>query len=233
MLFEVYCDESNQDVLTQKQRNHIQFMMIGSLWIPAELRKEAKEKIKLIREKYKKFGEIKWRKVSPAGLAFYKELVDLFFAYGQEMRFRCIAVEADKINWQLHGNNQELGFYKFYYQMLHHWILDFNEYVIFCDHKSNTNQNAMRELQACLTKANLSSKVKQVQSLSSQTLDLIQITDLLLGMASARINKHVLENSAGDQLIKHLEKRLDRALCPTSKDEQKFNIFKINLHGGW
>ena len=68
MLFEVYCDESNQDIFTQKERNHLQYMTIGSLWIPASIRKEAKEKIIVIREKHKKFGEIKWSKVSPSGL---------------------------------------------------------------------------------------------------------------------------------------------------------------------
>lgn len=234
MRFEVYCDENNQDVLTQKKRNHIRFLTIGSLWIPAELRKEAKTKISSIREKHKKFGEIKWHKVSPSGIEFYKELIDLFLSYGKEMRFRCIAVETDKINWNLHDNNKELGFYKFYYQMLHHWILDFNEYAIFCDYKTNTNKKEMKELKSCLSCSNLSSEIVQVQALSSENLVLMQMADLLLGMTAARLNKTTQKGNARDQLIKYLEKRLDVGeLCPTPRGEQKFNIFKIDLSGGW
>jgi len=52
------------------------------------------------------------------------------------MRFRCIAVDREQVNLALHQNDGELGFYKFYYQLLHHWILD-NEYRIFCDLKTN------------------------------------------------------------------------------------------------
>jgi hypothetical protein len=233
MRFEVYCDESNQDIFTQKQRNYLLYMTIGSLWIPADIRKEAKLKITAIREKHQKFGEIKWSKVSPSGLSFYKELIDFFFSYGKEMRFRCITVEADKINWKIHGDNKELGFYKFYYQMLHHWILDFNEYTIFCDHYTNKNKHEMHALKSCLAHANLSSQIVSVQALASRNLVLMQMADLLLGMASARLNNTVNAGSAKEELIQYLEKKLDRRLCPTWKDEQKFNIFKINLNGGW
>src|SRR6185369_5703945 len=175
MRFEVYCDENNQDVLTQKPRNHIRYLTIGSLWTPAELRTEAKIKIKEIKEKHKRFGEIKWRKVSPSGKEFYKDLLDLFLSYGKEMRFRCIAVEADKVDWALHEGNRELGFYKFYYQMLHHWILDFNEYAIFCDRKTNTNKREMQELRHVLECSNLSSQIVQVQALPSNHVALMQM----------------------------------------------------------
>lgn len=234
MKFEVYCDENHQDILTAEKHDGVKFMTIGSLWIPSELREEIKEKIKHTRECYKKYGEIKWSKVSPSGLDFYKALVDLFMSYGQEVRFRCIAVEADEVDWKFHDGDKELGFYKFYYQMLHHWIFDFNEYTIFCDYKTNRRKNELHELKACLANANLSSEIIQVQALSSKNVVLIQFADLLLGMASARINGSVREGGAKDTLIKHLEKRLDKpALTPTSKSEQKFNIFKIDLQGGW
>ncbi|MET0154762.1 MAG: DUF3800 domain-containing protein [Rickettsiales bacterium] len=233
MRFEVYCDESNQDIFTQEKRNRLRYMTIGSLWIPADIRADAKRKIRTARERHKKFGEMKWRKVSPASLDFYKEIIDLFFSYGKEMRFRCIAVEADKINWEMHGNNKELGFYKFYYQMLHHWIFDFNEYVIFCDHYTNKNRREAQVLQSCLSHANLSAKIESVQSLASRNIALMQLADILLGVASARMNDSFNKGGAKEELILHTERKLDRDLCPTFKNEEKFNIFKINLGGGW
>jgi len=234
MKFEVYCDENHQDILTAKEHDGVPHMTIGSLWIPAESRNGIKQKISEIRERHNKYGEIKWSKVSPSSLDFNKALFDLFLSYGTEMRFRCIAVEADKIKWDLHENDRELGFYKFYYQMLHHWILDFNEYSIFCDYKTNKRKKELHELKRCLACANLSSDITQVQALPSKKLVLIQLADLLLGAASARINKTTKKGSAKDELIRHLEKRLNiECLLPTTKSERKFNIFKINLSGGW
>jgi hypothetical protein len=100
------------------------------------LRGEIKARVGALRERHQAWGEIKWSKVSPNRGDFYVELIDLFFAYGENLRFRCIAVDRTQLDLALHDNDGELGFYKFYYQLLHHWILDFNAYRIFCDIRS-------------------------------------------------------------------------------------------------
>ncbi len=235
MKFEVYCDENHQDVLTSANAGGVaSYLTIGSLWLPAELREDVKQKISQLREQHNKHGEIKWSKVSPSSLDFHKSLIDLYISYGAEMRFRCIAVKASDINWNLHNGDKELGFYKFYYQLLQHWILAFNEYRIFCDYKTNKKRDELHVLKQCLNNANLSSDITQVQALSSKNVVLIQLSDLLLGAASARMNNTVQEGGAKDELIGHLETRLNiECLGATPKGEQKFNIFKINLKGGW
>jgi len=91
MKFEVYCDEALPDLFTSKKPRS-RFLMIGDLWLPAELREEAKEKIKKLRKEHQAWGEIKWTKVSPSKQTFYEELIDLFMGFGMDMRFRCIAV---------------------------------------------------------------------------------------------------------------------------------------------
>ena len=233
MKFEVYCDEALPDLFTSKKPRS-EYLMIGGLWIPANIRNEVKNKIKDLREKHHAWGEIKWTKVSPSKLEFYEELVDLFMSYGKEMRFRCIAVAHKEVNMALHQNDGELGFYKFYYQLLHHWIYDFNEYSVFCDAKTNRDKNRFIDLRKCLAHANLSSDITQVQALPSKQVVLIQLSDLLLGMASSRINKTLGEGTAKETLVKRLESRLDiHSLQPTPRTEEKFNIFKIHLHGGW
>lgn len=158
MKFEIYCDEAHPDIFTGA-KPPAQFLMIGSLWLPADLRDEIKQRVQYLREQYRAWGEIKWSKVSPNRADFYLALVDLFLAYGDELRFRCIAVDRAQVNLELHGNDGELGFYKFYYQLLHHWILDFNEYRIFCDAKSNRDPKRLLVLQRCLTRANLTSEI--------------------------------------------------------------------------
>lgn len=234
MKFEVYCDENQQDVLTSKSKKCNQYLMIGSLWIPADLRHEIKDKISAIKIGHKKYGEIKWSKVSTSGLSFYKDLIDLYISYKEEMRFRCIAVRAKDINWHLHDHDRELGFYKFYYQLLLHWISGFNEYEIFCDWKTNKHKDELKVLKRVLNYADLSSDVLNVQALPSKEVVLIQLSDLLLGAASSRINNTISPDGSKEQLVRYLEEKLGvQRLGPTNRDEQKFNIFKMNLKGGW
>jgi len=230
--FEVYCDENHPELFTS---NHptAQYLMIGSLWLPSAQREEIKTKIWHLRKNHNAWGEIKWRKVSQSKLPFYESLIDLFHSYGKDLRFRCIAIDNQQFDQSWHGNDNELGFYKFYYQLLHHWILDFNQYEIFCDLKTNRDLTRLSALCDCLKHSNLSSGIKQIQGLPSKQVVLIQLTDLLLGMASSKLNKMLTVNSAKHMLVQRMENHLGHQLTPTYRSENKFNIFKINLQGGW
>jgi hypothetical protein len=178
---------------------------------------------------------MKWTKISPAKVAFYADIIDLFMRYGMDMRFRCIAVDRTQVNLALHGNDGELGFYKFYYQLLHHWILDFNSYRVFCDLKCNRDRTRLKVLQRCLGYANSSSVIENVQSLPSPEVALLQMCDVLLGAASSRLNETLKTGTAKESIVQQLEARLDLRghLAATGAAEKKFNIFKIRLEGGW
>ena len=233
--FEVYCDESRPDLFTTGTLSKDQFLLIGSIWLPADQRALVKKRIKILKDHHKVGGQIKWQKVSNSRLDFYKEVVDLFMSFGHDLRFRCIAIKASKVDFQLfHNDDKELGFYKFYYQLLHHWILDFNDYFIFCDIKTNRNPKRLQDLKQCLQKTNLSSKVISIQSLPSSESALIQLADFLLGAAGASLNGNLTKDSAKSKILRHIESRLDvDQLKPTGKSEMKFNIFQIKLDGGW
>ena len=79
MEFEVYCDEAHPDLFTS-QNPKAQYLMIGSLWLPASLREEVKSKVKALRHEHNAWGEIKWTKVSPSQLPFYLELIEMFIS---------------------------------------------------------------------------------------------------------------------------------------------------------
>lgn len=230
MDFEVYCDESRQDLIAKKQSG--QYLMIGSLWLPANLRKNIKLDINKLREKHSTWGEIKWKKVSPAKKEFYLALLDLFMSYQGKLRFRCIAIESSQVDLGWHNHDKELGFYKFYYQLLHHWILDLNSYTIFCDAKTSRDPLRLKVLSDCLNSANLTSKVSFVQALPSHQVVLIQLADFLLGAVSAKMNNNT-RSITKLEVIQYLEQKLGRSLEPTLLNEEKFNVFKIKLEGGW
>lgn len=233
MRFEVYCDESRPDLLCT-QHPIARYMVIGGLWMPAEERQQMKSDIHDLRNKHHIGGEFKWQKVSPSKLDFYRDLADWFVAKGDSLRFRCIAVEHDKVDLlQFHNNDQELGFYKFYYQMLHHWILDFNEYAVFCDFKSNRIRTRLHELARCLHYSNLSSDIVNVQAVRSKESVLMQAADVFTGIAAGKLNNNLRAGSAKWELVTHLEQALGRQIGPTYRSEQKFNVFVIDLAGGW
>ena len=233
MKFEVYCDEILPDVLTSQSPSG-RYMMIGSLWLPADLRIDAREGIKALKTRYGVHGEAKWRKLSPAKLPFYLGLIDLFFGYGADMRFRCIAIDRTQVNMAQLNGDAELGFYKFHYQVLHQWILDCNEYAVFCDQKPNRDQSRLSTLKTVLGHANRSSRIANVQAIPSAESSLLQLCDLLLGAAHYRLNERPEISEARKLLVERLEARLNVArLAPTSRAEVKFNVFKMRLQGGW
>ncbi len=232
-LFDIYCDECFPDLLTSN-KPLAKFVTIGSLWLPTTMRKELKEKIHVLRDKYKIGGEIKSRKVSPSRLEFYQALIDLFLNEGLDLRYRAIAIDIAKVDLtRFHQNSAELSFYKFYYQMLHHWIGASNTYNIFCDYQTNQHPARLLELKQVLSNANPLTTFKTVQWVRSKESVLTQLSDVLTGLTSARINQTTQKGSAKDTLLNYLESKLGRRIVATGVSEQKFNLFQIALDGGW
>ncbi|WP_114789801.1 DUF3800 domain-containing protein [Niabella yanshanensis] len=231
MNFEVYCDESGLEALTQKNA-HL-YVGIGGIWLPSECRSDFKDALKKIKEKYSVHGEWKWKKVSPAFFEMYKDIIDFFFN-AEYIRFRVILIEANKVdNIRFHNDDAELSFYKFYYQLIKHWIFDFNTYTIFTDLKENRNKGRLNELHRVLDKSNLTSDVISVQGLPSEQSLGIQLADLLTGLVVSKFNNE-LKSEAKQGLIAHVEQvYLRNEIQPTPKWQEKFNVFKINLQGGW
>jgi len=233
MKIDVYCDEAYPDLFSST-KPQAKFMILGSLWLQTDSRKGYKQAIHDLRDRYLIGGEFKWRKVTPSKIDFYKPLISWFYDQKDNLRFRCIAIDYSQVDlMKFHDNDQELGFYKFYYQMIHHWIHDFNEYAMFCDFKSNRRRDRLNVLQQCLAHSNLSATIKIVQAVRSKESVLIQLTDLLIGIVSARLNQGTNTSPAKLELLRHLETLLGRKISSTPLNEKKFNVFKINLNGGW
>jgi hypothetical protein len=233
MRFDVYCDESHPDLLASA-KPLVEYMVIGSLWLPRDFREVFKREIHNLRDRHHVGGEFKWSKVSPAKVEFYTELVKWFVAKGTDLRFRAIAVDYRKVDLiRYHGEDQELGFYKFYYQMLHHWILDCNSYCIFCDYKTNSSPDRLKVLKRCLERTNLSADIIEVQAIRSRESVLIQLVDVLTGLTAATLNNAIRKGGAKEDVKVELEKQLGEKIAPTGKHESKFNVFQINPGGGW
>jgi len=233
MKVEVYCDESYPDLLSS-QVKQAKYMVIGSVWLPRKDRDQYKAAIHQLRDQYKIGGEFKWNKVSPSRIDFYKALLTWFMDQGEELRFRCIVIDSNKVDLlKFHESDQELGFYKFYYQMLHHWIHECNDYRIFCDFKSNRCRDRLQILQKCLHYSNLSANISGIQAVRSNESVLIQLADVLTGIASAKLNKKLSPGSPKLELVTYIEAIMGKSIGPTPLCEKKFNLFRINFGERW
>lgn len=227
-MIEVYCDESRQDLLTSKLPKHDRYALIGSLWLTVGARELVADKFKALRNKHSVFGEIKWSKVlNPSKKEFFIELIDLFFEI-PDARFRCICIDSYLIdNNKYNDGDGELGFYKFYYQALYHWINN-ESYRIFCDIKLNQNRNRLKDLHRTLLKTT-NSDIEFIQPLRSSQTPMLQICDFLLGLTSAKTNDSVAPGTLKAELIQTFEDRLGHAIGPTLKTKTKYNVFYIKL----
>jgi len=231
MRFEIYCDESCHERLTREPHKREGFFFIGGIWIPAEQRPQLKEAIRNLQNIYQTRGEIKWNRVCPSRQQVYEGVVDAFFE--SAARFRCVAIDCRKVDLvRYHNSDSELGFYKFYYQLLHHWIADFNEYSIYVDYKINRLPSRLKTLHEVLTCANLSAQVLRVQALNSRESPFIQLVDVLTGAVGHKFHSHTGSASKA-AIIERIEHHLKRPVVPTRPSELKFNVFQMNLQGGW
>lgn len=233
MKFDVYCDECFPDLLTSKNPK-AKCVIIGSLWVESSMRDQLKAEIHALRDEHKIGGEIKSRKVSHSKLSFYRALIDLYFNHGLGIRFRAISIDHKLIDLtKHHQSSAELSFYKFYYQLLHHWLLPSADYQVFCDYQTNQNPARLHELKNVLQNANPLTTFSTVQWVRSKESVLTQFSDVLTGLVSARLNDTPQEGSAKAQLRDYLESKIGRRIAPTSVSEKKLNIFAIRPNEQW
>lgn len=228
-MIEIHCDESRPELFnSDPYKVNDNYFLLGGIWVPKELKDRTKIEIKKLRETYNVNGEIKWKNVSPSKLEFYLSLINYFFNT-PELRFRVIVVEYSKVNLKkYHNSDAELGFYKFYYQLIHHWIEPNQCYSIFLDYKKNKRHDRLQELHRVLSNANCLSDITNVQGIRSQDSVFIQMADVMMGATGYKY--HNLQGSyAKLAVIERIEYFLGKPIARTNATEKKFNVFQINL----
>lgn len=228
-IIEIYCDESRPDLLFSQSKGKYRYTIIGGIWLPSGMRQEVKMKIQKLKRIHKFNREIKWNDVAPSTQPFFEKLIDLFFLQGNELGFRCISVDSYKFDSKrFHGSDSELGFYKFYYQLIKNSISSRSNYRIFLDYKINRLPSRVKVLEKILQ--NVCPEVKSItlQALPSVDVVLIQLADVLIGATGYKLH-NLTSSNAKLAIVKLIEKHLGRQIQPTGPREKKFNVFQIRL----
>jgi hypothetical protein len=114
-VYHIICDESRQT----KDR----YMVLGGLIIKNEDINKFAATMKRYRNETNMNAELKWSKVSNQKYEEYKKFIDFFFALNNTdvIHFKSIIIDTHKLNHKkFNKGDKEIGFYKFYYQLLLH-----------------------------------------------------------------------------------------------------------------
>ncbi|MDF1717488.1 MAG: DUF3800 domain-containing protein [Antarcticimicrobium sp.] len=231
MNYTVYCDESRHTGGAD-----CKYAVIGGLWVARERRDAISKELRGLKTANDVSAELKWSKVSRLKLEPYKRVVDYYWDC-PHLHYRAIVVDQDTVDYKsFHDGDMELGFYKFYYEMLEKWLLAGNDYNILLDFKNNSNARRLPVLRRMLHNyCNArGASVSNLTSIDSKQSNLSQVCDLFTGALSADANG-LPTGSPKHELIKYMEHR--RGVSPlsarsTSPAMGKFNVFRIALRGG-
>jgi hypothetical protein len=221
----IYCDES-----CHLENDHQPVMVLGAIWCPLEQSRTFFSDIRGLKEEHRLSSnfEIKWTKVSPAKLDFYRALLDYFFD-NDHLHFRALIVPDKTIlNHAAFAQDHDSWYYKMYFDMLK-VILDPDMcYRIYLDIKDTRGGDKVRLLREVLSN-NMYDFSRQIiewiQLVRSEEVELLQLADLLIGIISYA-NRELHGSAAKTSLVAYMRERSGYELTKsTLLKEDKVNLF--------
>lgn len=225
LVYNIYCDES-----CHLENDGIAVMVLGAVWCPDSKRKEIFQRIREIKQKhgFQSDFEIKWNKVSPAGLDFYLDVLDYFFD-DDDLHFRALVVpDKKKLDHQAFGQDHDTFYYKMYFDLLKIILSPECGYNIYIDIKDTKSQEKVLNLQNVLRNNHYDFHkqiIKKIQQVHSHEVEILQITDMLTG-AIGYLHRGLQNNAGKVALINRIRERSGYSLMQsTLVKESKFNLF--------
>lgn len=223
MRYNIYCDEASTTVA--------RYMLIGGLWVPWDVEPTIRASLAGVRARHGLGAEMKWTKVSQRMLQAYQDFVDVFFNIGQ-VSFKCIVLDTHILDYKsYHKGDEELGFYKFYYQLISRNLQPGNLYWLYTDERKNRKPYRLAVLKLTVNrwwkKQAGVEPLRNVEARRSHDEDLIQLADVLLGALGYAWNEQS-GSPAKLALAAHLAQRLGWSTLrlATRPAAHKFNVWK-------
>ncbi|MBL1411533.1 DUF3800 domain-containing protein [Sphingobacterium faecale] len=222
--FNFYCDES-----THIENDGHPYMILSYVSTPYHYLKSHNQRIREMKIRHHYIGEMKWSKLSKSQYPFYSDLIDYFFS--SELQFRAIIIDKAQLNHTAHNQSHNDFYDKMYYQLLNKKIHPHYDYNIYLDIKDTHSYEKAKSLKSYLCRDYQS--VRNLQIIRSYESELMQLTDVLMGALNYKIrglNRVTAKNNIIAKIEKHTQHNLTRS---TSRDEDKFNLFFIDLSHGF
>ena len=162
------------------------------------------------REEQNMHSELKWSKVTNQKYKEYQRFIDYFFALNNtdNLYFRSIVIDNHQVNHHKYNQgSKELGFYKFYYQLLLHCFgipfFDKEEQTRFIIHPDHRNSDYRLDDLKFILNRGMSKKIGYevnpfvaIDPKDSKCSELVQINDIVPGSIGFQKNGyHLLAES--------------------------------------
>jgi hypothetical protein len=225
MIYNVYCDESRH-----LERDHQPVMLLGATWCPFHKAAGAAKRLREIKVRHglSEEFEIKWSKVSPAKVNFYRDILDYFFD-DDDLHFRVLIASKTGLSHARFNQSHDTWYYKMYFTMLKTLLRPDARFRIYIDYKDTQGAAKVRGLHDVLCSSIYDfshSVVERTQLVRSHEIQLIQLTDLLLGAVGYANVTLSAPSSAKTALVERVRERSKYHLTRTTLPrEEKFNIF--------
>jgi hypothetical protein len=223
-------------------------MVMGGIILSATDASSIQALLSQYRHDYEMWAELKWTKVSKGKLAEYKAFVDTFFRAGEAdlLHYHSIIIDTHLLDHRKYNQgDKELGFYKFYYQLLLHSfgrrycrVNEEDRFLVFLDqrqtsYKLGTLKNILNH--GIKKKYAIDSiPWRNVEPRDSKRSDHLQIVDVLTGAIGFVKNGYCLDASSSPakrELADHIVKAVglkDLGLnTPWGRD--RFSIWNFRL----
>ncbi|MGX5688497.1 DUF3800 domain-containing protein [Arcticibacter tournemirensis] len=217
--FNIYCDES-----THLLKDGMPFMLVSYVSCAYPQIKIHKQFVRLLKEKYKFKGEIKWANVSKRMSQFYGELIDYFFA--TDLTFRSVIVKKEQIDETRASFTYNDFYFEMYKELISHKLCPEYTYNIYLDIKDTRSQKKIKILKEVL---NGDENIREIQFVRSHESYLMQMADVIMGALNYHLrgeNKVIAKNKLIEKIEYH--SKIDLATS-TPKEADKFNLYHIDL----
>ena len=220
----IFCDES-----CHLENDESNVMGLGAVWLPKSDVRALSLQLRDIKRRHRAAGELKWNKVSPARLDFYKEVVDWFFNQ-EDLCFRALIVpnKGDLDHDRFNGGEHDTFYYKMYFSMLNKILSPSDSHSIYIDIKDTRSKLKVAKLRdvLCNNVYDFTGQmVTRTQHVRSHEVELMQVCDLLLGATVYR-HRGLATSHAKTQIAERIESKSGRSILHSSPlRDHKFNIF--------
>ena len=223
--YNIYCDES-----CHLEHDGIKPMGLGCVWCAKEDRLNIFEELRNIKTKHglKAHCELKWNAVSPAKIDYYVDVINYFFA-NSKLHFRALIVsDKAQLKHDDFGQSHDDFYYKMYFNLLKTIIIPGDNYEVYIDIKDTRSEQKVKKLKEVISNSQYDfdqSMIRRIQQVNSSDVELIQLTDLLLG--AVVYHQRGLDGSQAKlKLVDLLKEKSKYSLTlSTLYKEDKFNLF--------
>ncbi len=203
--------------------DHNRYMALGALCCPKNISKQLSAEVRKIKLSHgiNKDFEIKCTKVSIGAIDFYQELIE-WFLNCPDLYFRIVLIDKEIIKYD-NIDEYNLFYYKMYYTLFKYFMYGAENHI-YLDYKDSRSYLRCAEIQEFLGNDHITKMKKNtVQQMDSKESNLMQMTDLLIGLVCYNAN-HKTANKTKRQLIDMLKKGTGLDLFQTTTYATKFDI---------